>query len=153
MGSSPGKLAARALVWNSYSIAVLFGTYALVVIGFKFGVITDSPSPQRVAAVLKLVTYWTSIGIFGGCSILLAFARAFQLRYVASFAASIPPMYQLWIYTVYPLANPPLTINWIGSILWAWLLPMLVLLVHWEHEKLSYDATGHWTYHYRQESG
>lgn len=136
-----GKIIARGSLYNSYSIAVLYGAWALVTLGFKAGFILDTPTPQRAAA-LAVVTYWTSLAVFVSATVVIVVARWRRWRYAASFAASLPPIYELWIYVAYPLSHPPLTINYLGLVLWAWLLPMVVLLVHWEHERLEWIAAG-----------
>lgn len=137
----PRKVLARGSLYNSYAIAALYGAWTLVIVGFQVGVLTDTPAPQR-AAFVSVVTYVTTISVFGFSTALLAVARTFYWRYVAAFAASVPPLYQLVIYVGYPLTSETLPVNFLGLVLWLWLMLMVVLLVHWEHERLEWIAVG-----------
>lgn len=128
-------------LYLSYWVAVLYIAWGAVVLGFLTRVIPDSPTAQR-AAFIELVSYWTPIAVFGTAGLGLVIARHMRWRYVASFAASIPPLYQLTVYLVYPITNQLLPVNFLGLVLWAWLLPTVVVLVHWEHERLYWIDAG-----------
>lgn len=138
---TPSRILIRGSLYNSYAVSAFYGAWALVVVGFQSGLLRDYPTPQR-AAFLAVVTYWTTITVFGvSCAALVA-ARRLQWRYLASFVASVPPLYELTIYVIYPLTQGSIAINYLGLVLWAWLLPMVVLLVHWEHERLEWIEAG-----------
>lgn len=134
------KILARGSLYNSYAIAIFYGAWASVFVGFNFGVLIDTPVIQR--ASITIINYWTTIIVFGLSAILLTVARLFKLRYVAGFVSSVPPLYQLFIFVFYPLSHAPVTVNYLGLVLWSWLLPMVVLLVHWEHERLEWIDSG-----------
>lgn len=135
------KILAYGSLYSSYSVAVLYAAWTLVITGFQLGIIADFQTPQR-AAFLAVVTYWTTITVFGGSTLVLLVARWFHWRYVAATVASFPPLYELTIYVVYPLAKGTTPINYLGLVLWAWMLPMVVALVHWEHERLEWIEAG-----------
>lgn len=128
-------------LYLSYWVATLYCGWAVVAVGFAARVLPDSPTPQR-AAFLDLTTYWAPIAVFALSALALVVARLWRWRYVASFVASIPPLYQLTVYVVYPITSQLLPVNFLGLVLWAWLLPTVVALVHWEHERLEWIDAG-----------
>jgi hypothetical protein len=108
----------------AYLVAEFFAAYALLLLAFRLHLVVDFQSPQRAAA-LGLVTYFTLMAIYLLAAAVLVVARRCRWVYVAGFAASLPPIYQLWVNLLQPVLSSHVAINYLGTLLYLFLLVLL----------------------------